>query len=687
MLLSVLTAQGARITFFTTDLPAGTEDMKAYNGHTQLPSGAVVSTGARITFVAHEAQGYMIDWYVNDELQTGIHDYTLVRTITSNVTVEARYHEPYKLIFKDTPFVKYADANGIVYLGANFYHYTAPTNQYGASVVAWKTEAGTEHPVDNNPNDSIVSMMTLQGDSIMTPVYEANDDDLGDACGLATWSFAHADSTLLFANFKGVCHYMQPTDLKAAYVDVGMVCDATNGLIDNSQRLGMGNTRVDAGTRFRLPCLYGTVFTLVGTNDFTATTIDGKAPQRGRQGELFTASLTVLDVFKDSIDILMGEDQYLVSISANYPGGYTNMKWLPAVGTAESTVSTVGKTSNGGSLIDNLSDITLHGGLTVNPFRCDTLSSQIDVTQQRIASRYLSVSFRVANDFSLQADSIIVPIYPMGAGKNCSVELRIEDERGHKLDSIFSKVTSDSLCHYTLVAPQNTAISSPTALYLYGKVTVKCWVYGADAYYCLASPITVSGTICETITCGAGETWATYVTKGGLNLEKLTGLSVYKVTSIHEKNKPYVVKEQMEEVRKGEVALINTQEPGFVYNTPLSRADDAATPNNILRVSDGTVTGNQSRYTFGKTNGSYAFRLVPAGQLIPEGEVYLEWDTFTTPEYFYLSEADVPTTISALRSQQQPLATGKTYRIVKNGQIYIVRPDGSVYTLRGQRVM
>ena len=70
-----------------------------------------------------------------------------------------------------------------------------------------------------------------------------------------------------------------------------MVVDATSGLIDNSELLGMGYTRVEAGTRFRLPALYGTIFTLVGANAFTATTIDGEVPEKGRQGDLYTATI------------------------------------------------------------------------------------------------------------------------------------------------------------------------------------------------------------------------------------------------------------------------------------------------------------------------------------------------------------------------------------------------------------
>ena len=691
MLMAALTAQGARVTFFATGQPEGAEEMTAYNGKARLTSGSVVSTGARITFVAPEAKGYVVDWYVNDVCvsEAGENTYTMV--IIRNTTVEARYHLPYKLIFAGTPFVKYAGKENIVTLGANFYHHKPPLGQYGSSVEAWTTESGTKYKVDNNPNDAEVVTIKLEADSVMTPVYVANDDDLGDICGKATWSFAHADSTLLFDHFREKCFYVQPTDLNGTFVDVAMVVDATSGLIDNSELLGMGYTRVEAGTRFRLPALYGTIFTLVGANAFTATTIDGEVPEKSRQGDLYTATLCYEDAINDSVDIVIGENQYLVAISANYPGGYTRMSWLPNIGEQSSVIRTVGKTSNGGGILRNLTDIDVHG-LKVTPMKVDTLTSQIEITERKLANKYLATSFEVAKGFSLQLDSVIVPIYPLATGTLGRVELLIEDEQGHRLDSIFTKVTSDSLCHFAMVGPVNTAIDNPTAVYLYGKVTVKCWVYGRKTSYLLGSPIAVTGTICETVTCGEGKTWNTYVTKGGLNMEKLAGLSVYKVTAANEKRetdgsvKPFVTIEQLEEVRKGHVVLINTEKPGFVYNSPLSRADDATTENSILKVSDGTVTGNGMVYTFEKKNAKYGFWQVPTGAVVAEGDIYMEWNSWTSPACFYLSEEDVPTGVDTVEAQRR-LAKGRTYRIAKNGKLYIVKSDGSVYTTDGVRVL
>ena len=64
----------------------------------------------------------------------------------------------------------------------------------------------------------------------------------------------------------------------------------------------------------------------------------------------------------------------------------------------------------------------------------------------------------------------------------------------------------------------------------------------------------------------------------------------------------------------------------------------------------------------------------------------MEWNSWTSPECFYLSEADVPTGISGIEAQRR-LAKGRTYRMAKNGRIFVVKPDGSVFTLDGVRVL
>lgn len=41
--------------------------------------------------------------------------------VTADCAIEARYVENFKFIFEGTPYVKYANAKGHIYLGHNFY--------------------------------------------------------------------------------------------------------------------------------------------------------------------------------------------------------------------------------------------------------------------------------------------------------------------------------------------------------------------------------------------------------------------------------------------------------------------------------------------------------------------------------------------------------------------------------------
>ncbi len=154
---------------------------------------------------------------------------------------------------------------------------------------------------------------------------------------------------------------------------------------------------------------------------------------------------------------------------------------------------------------------------------------------------------------------------------------------------------------------------------------------------------------------------------------------------VDEKQKT-IIKVPLEEGRQATTVMINTEQPGAVFNTPLTRADDAVnTEDNRLHMSDGTATGNKMRYRFVNEGELYYFQLVPEGEVIPEGEVYLEWDSFTYPEKLYKDKGDVPTGIREI-DMNSLMATGETRRVIKNGQVLIVKPDGKVYNMAGARI-
>ena len=682
-LLWVFVAQAARITFFSTNRPADVEEISAFSGTTELQSGAVVSTGAKVTFKAQNAYGFVVDWYVDDKLVAeAVSSYTM--SVTKSITVEARYHEAYKVIFAGTPFVKYAGTGNIVYLTQNFYHHI-PDHQraFYYSVDGWNDESGKLYAVDNLPNDTIYSTIKLTRDMVLKPHYVLNEEDLGDGTVNPSWEFGMPDSIVCFNNYQGKCSFVKPELFNSFYVDINMTCDATQGGINNHERSQEGNAIVKSGTRFTLPSRYGCSFKLVTTKPIKATTIAGRTDYTTtREQALYAATLPYYNSQTDSIDIIVGEDIELVRIVASYPGGDTTPAWTPNLNTAEATIGTQLKGGGAGSLLFGLSDITNNGHLRITPSAVDSLSSQIEVPTYKDEQAYMSVSFQVADGFAFKPTCASLPLRLEGAGKSGQVYMVLSDERGNQLDTLFTSVTSDSLLCDTLL---NKATAKGTEVYFYGKVTLKWYVYGTPAKYRLGAPINIYGEICETITCGPGNTWATYVTKTPIDKDgmALLAIDVYEVTGVYEK-RVYINKTTLEEIPQGDPVLLHTDEPGAIFNIPLTRCDDAyESGNNLLRVSDGKVVSDRTVYRFQRQNGNYLFRLVNDLSLLPEGEVYLDYDSMTDPEFLYIGREDAPTDINGIVIST--IGT-ETVKVLRNGRLHILKPDGKLYSVSGMQM-
>jgi hypothetical protein len=291
----------------------------------------------------------------------------------------------------------------------------------------------------------------------------------------------------------------------------------------------------------------------------------------------------------------------------------------------------------------------------------------------------MSVSFQVADGFAFKPTCASLPLRLEGAGKSGQVYMVLSDERGNQLDTLFTSVTSDSLLCDTLL---NKATAKGTEVYFYGKVTLKWYVYGTPAKYRLGAPINIYGEICETITCGPGNTWATYVTKTPIDKDgmALLAIDVYEVTGVYEK-RVYINKTTLEEIPQGDPVLLHTDEPGAIFNIPLTRCDDAyESGNNLLRVSDGKVVSDRTVYRFQRQNGNYLFRLVNDLSLLPEGEVYLYYDSMTDPEFLYIGREDAPTDINGIVIST--IGT-ETVKVLRNGRLHILKPDGKLYTVDG----
>lgn len=683
MLFSVLAVQGARVTFFATDQPEGVGEMTAYSGSTQLQSGAIVSTGTRVTFKIQEAQGYVIDWYVDETLVDEAAGYTYTQVVTKSITVEARYHLPFKVIFDGTPFYKHAGLRNLVYLTQNYYHHRSDqVRAFGYSVSGWNGDDGKFYAVDNIPTDTTFTKIKLTHDMVLSPVYVLNEEDLGDGTVTPVWEFGYPDSMVVFNNFQGKCSFVKPVLYNSYYCDINMTCDATEGLIHNIGRTTEGNAIVKKGTRFTLPSRYGTVYTLRTREPLSATTIAGRTDYESTwQADTLLTSLRYWNSQTDSIEIVIGEDISLFSISASFPGGDTTPEWTPNLKIAETSIGTRLKTGESGCLLYDMSDITNNGNLVITPSAVDSLTSQIEMTLKKNAQRYMSVSFQVAEGFSFKPTDISIPLKLEGSGTAGTVEIIISDERGNKIDTLIANHKAGILVLDTLMNK-----SKLQEVYLYGKITLKWYVYGATAKYRLGAPIHIYGEICETVTCGEGNNWATYVTKTPIDKDgmALLQIDVFDVVGVREKDL-LITKIAMEEIPMGIPVLLHTDVAGAIYNIPLTRCDDAFEPgNSLLKISDGTDIADRVKYFFRKQNNVYAFHMDNDGHVIPEGDVFLEYDTFYDPPMLYLSKEDVPTGVEGVSSDH---FVRKTTKVLKNGQVYIMKPDGSVYTLDGERVM
>ena len=558
--------------------------------------------------------------------------------------------ENFKFIFKGTPFVKYADENGVIVVPANYYHHKyEKLRAFGYSVQSWTGSNGKTYLPDNIVTDTIVVRDTLTADVILTPNYVLNEEDLGDATVITKWEFGLPDSVALFRNFQEVCSFVKPTLYNSYYIDMNMKIDASAGWIDNEKTGPQGYAEVGTGTTFKLPARYGTIYQMVTKDKLSATTIADSTTYKtsvDADGN-YVASLFYNESTKDSIYIVMGEDIRLVSVSASYPGGDNYLSWTPNMKTDQDALITVEKTEGAGSLLYDVSDLILNGGLNVvagTPR--DSLSAQIEVPQEFDENKYLSVSFQMGDGFSYKHKAAFAQLRLEGANKSAKVKMTLSDTAGNIIESkLYEYVNADSILLDTL-----PNLPKPNDVYLYERVTMKLYVYGEADYYRLCLPVTCNGEICEVLRFPEGYNFTPYMAKSEIDLDGIGLLTVdaYEVVGVDD-DAQHVTLNAIEEVPMGDIIMIHSDEAGAVHNIPLTRADDAyVRKNNKLWVSDGTIRGGRDIYRFSKEGDSYVFKRSDANVTLPDGEIYLKYHSATNTDTYYLSEQDVPEVIALL---------------------------------------
>lgn len=642
------------ITFFSTSRPAGCPDVTATVDGNPITSGSTVALNKQVIVTATKVACYHVEWYLNGEKQQLLTGYEQTFTATADQQIEARYVENFKFIFKDTPFVKYADDNGVIYMGPNFYHHKfEKLRAFGYSVGSYTGSNGKPYRLDNAPDTLLIEKDTLKADVVMTPNYVLNESDLGDASVTPVWDFDKPDSVLCFRNFQGKCCFVKPTWFDSNYIDLNMSCDATQGWIDNVDGKTTGYAEVGAGTRFTLPARYGSIYRMVTKDALSATTIADSASTSFKKtidadgNHVSTLFYNASD--NDSIQIVVGEDIRLVAISASYPGGDNVLTWLPDT-TATNTKAelvTMAKSGEAGGLLYDMSDLTLNGGLQVYAAEHrDSLSVPIEVPDELDETKYLSTSFQMGEGFSFSLKQVFAQMRLEGANKSAKVQLTLSDDHGTILKSrLYEYNDADSVLLDTLAN-----VAKPNEVHLEGKITLKIFVYGAADTYRLIMPIQCAGEICEVLRFPEGYNFTPYKAKSEIDLDGVGLLTVdsYEVIGVDD-DKDHVILNAIEEVPMGDVLIIHSDEAGAVHHIPLTRADDAyIRGNNKLWVSDGTVKGGKDIYRFGKEGDLYVFRNSSAEETLPRGEIYLRYHSATKKDVYYLSEADVPEKIAEL---------------------------------------
>lgn len=686
---SLLSAQAFTVTYSAIDKPEGWDEMTAWTS-TYIPSGSGVSLGENVTFKTPGAAGYAVDWYVNGAKVQQSSGFTFKLIITASVHVEARYREAYKFIFEGTPYVRYANEMGYATLLQNLYHNDFISEKGTSHTVDyWMGSNGKRYDVDRTPTDNLYVNELLTGDVILSPHYVLSGKSIGDSTVIVNWRFDQPATGLLLRNMKERAPFVQTTVVEGQYTDIAMTIDATHGCIDNYNNGNWNKPSipavVSAGTRLRLPSTYGTCFRILSTEALSAnTTIAGKndfvqsqLPDGSYQSLLYCYSAN------DTVDLNIGDETHLISVAAMYPGARNTLVWRPSVRTAEPVISTAYKSGEAGALLRHMSNISINGMLQVTPSAADTLTSLIEMPQMFNAQRYMSVDFEVADGYAFLPESAVVPFVPVvsNAQYNILSALWLEDGSGQRIDSLFQKRAANVMNYDSL------SYSPPTdqaaTKYLQGKVTLKIFVFGTAANYRLGPALSISGRLYQRIAFPENSQWMPLLVTNGIDFDgtDLRSVEVYEVVDVRER-KGYLTMVPVEECAPGTVVMLHAPSPGAVYYVPLTQCDDAFDRNqSILFRSDGTVIGNDDRYIYTTQNGTPVFVPSTNGKLIPEGTYYVEYEFMTSHDILFLSETDA----TPIESVYEKAVQTATRRILKNGRIYIVKPDGMTYNLAGCR--
>lgn len=253
------------------------------------------------------------------------------------------------------------------------------------------------------------------------------------------------------------------------------------------------------------------------------------------------------------------------------------MTWMSDTATVRNELLTLRKPEGAGSLLYDVSDLTVNGGLKVESGEpLDSLSAQIEVPNEFDENKYVSVSFKMAEGFSYLHGKCLFGMRIYGIKTSTKVQVVMSDTKGHKLESRLYEYNNlaDSVLLDTL-----SNIKQPAPVYMEGLVTMKIYVYGDADNYRLCMGIDSKGEVCEILRFPEGYTFTPHKAKSELDFDGLGLLTIdaHEVLGVDEE-KGRVILSSIEEVPMGDIILLHTDNAGATYHIPLTRADDAYVP-------------------------------------------------------------------------------------------------------------
>ena len=283
-----------------------------------------VPEGENISLTAIANKGYAFTYWTKNNSQVSTDATLAVSNVTADATYVANFKKLYKVTYNLATYAgtltgkvlcNYDAANGIneIYADAND-KYTIPSYAHrylyreGYILSGWTDGANTY-----NTGDAI----TLTSDITLTPTWKETIQTLAtsNAETTVTWSFAKAQ--IVFMDWQSndkFGYYTKPLTVNNELIAVPMKIQ--NGKVANYTRTDE-LAQANQNTTFTIPAVKGMKVKIADAyKEFTATTIAGSTEYTGSGTKTIEYTYNGTD---ETIDIVIGEGQYLKTIAVTYP--------------------------------------------------------------------------------------------------------------------------------------------------------------------------------------------------------------------------------------------------------------------------------------------------------------------------------------------------------------------------------